>query len=103
MAQPKIIENGDSVVFLPGTDIIASEVPDLRNKLKTIVTNGTKSLEVDLTNINMVDSTGIGLLISLYNSLQKNGGKLSVVHASTDLLELFKSMRIDRHFTITGP
>jgi anti-anti-sigma factor len=50
----------------------------------------------------MVDSSGIGLLISAYNSLRKTGGSLVVIHASADILELFQTMRMHQHFSISG-
>jgi anti-anti-sigma regulatory factor len=48
------------------------------------------------------DSTGIGLLIAAHNSLRKVGGKLPVIHASPDILELFQTMRIHQHFSVSG-
>jgi anti-anti-sigma regulatory factor len=50
----------------------------------------------------MVDSTGIGLLISAHNSLKKAGGDLTVIHASKDILDLFRTMRIHQHFSVSG-
>jgi len=45
---------------------------------------------------------GIGLLISAHNSLRRRGGRLAVVHASKDVLELFHMMRIHQHFNVSG-
>ena len=50
----------------------------------------------------MVDSAGIGLLISAHNSLKKAGGELAVIHASSDILALFRTMRIHQHFSVSG-
>jgi anti-anti-sigma regulatory factor len=50
----------------------------------------------------MVDSTGLGLLISAHNSISKTGGKLAVIHASKEILDLFRSMRIHQHFSVSG-
>jgi anti-anti-sigma regulatory factor len=50
----------------------------------------------------MVDSAGIGLLISAHNSLKKAGGELAVINASCDILALFQAMRIHQHFSVTG-
>jgi anti-anti-sigma factor len=50
----------------------------------------------------MVDSSGIGLLISAHNSLKKVGGQLAVIHASADVLELFQTMRMHQHFSVSG-
>jgi anti-anti-sigma factor len=50
----------------------------------------------------VVDSSGIGLLIATHNSLKTKGGSLRVANASPDILNLFKAMRLDRHFTVEG-
>jgi hypothetical protein len=41
-------------------------------------------------------------LIATYNSMRKLGGQLAVVNASNELLELFRSMRMHQHFSVTG-
>jgi anti-anti-sigma regulatory factor len=50
----------------------------------------------------MVDSAGIGLLISAHNSLKKAGGELTVIQVSKDILDLFRTMRIHQHFSVSG-
>jgi len=57
---------------------------------------------LDLQGVRAVDSSGIGLLVSAHNSLEKAGGELTVIHASKDILELFHTMRIHQHFSVSG-
>lgn len=83
-------------------DLVAANLPALRAKLRDMVAAGTRQLTLDLEATKMVDSAGIGLLISAHNSLKKSGGALTVIHASKDILELFQTMRIHQHFTVSG-
>lgn len=93
----------NKVVIRPtGSDIVAASVPELRLKMREAVGGGVRELVLDLINVEMVDSTGIGLLISAHNSLCKLGGTLAVIHASKEILELFQSMRIHQHFSVSG-
>jgi anti-anti-sigma factor len=85
-----------------GGDLVAARLPALRTKLREMVAAGIRDLTLDLAGTQMVDSAGIGLLISAHNSLKKVGGGLTVIHASKDVLELFRTMRIHRHFTVSG-
>ena len=85
-----------------GDSIVAASIPELRATLRGIIEQGVRNLVVDLTGVQMVDSSGIGLLISAYNSLRKVGGQLAVIHASTEILELFQTMRMHQHFSISG-
>jgi anti-anti-sigma factor len=61
-----------------------------------------RDVVLDLRNTAMVDSSGLGLVIGTYNSLEKVGGRLTVIHASRDVLQLFQTMRMHQRFAISG-
>jgi anti-anti-sigma factor len=91
-----------TAVLQPEGDLIAANLPVIRARLREMVASGTLHLTVDLAGTQMVDSAGLGLLISAHNSLKKAGGDLAVVHASKDILNLFQTMRMHQHFSISG-
>jgi anti-anti-sigma factor len=95
-------EENKTVLRPAGDSIVAATLPDLRSKMRAMVEEGVQELVIDLTDVQMVDSSGIGLLISAHNSLRKSGGKLAVIHASAEILELFQTMRMHQHFSVTG-
>ena len=95
-------EDNKAVVRPAGDDIVAASIPELRSKMRGIVEEGVRELVVDLADVHMVDSSGIGLLISAHNSLRKVGGQLAVIHASAEILELFQTMRMHQHFSVSG-
>ncbi len=95
-------EDNKAVVRPAGDNIVAATLPELRLKLREMVDAGVRELVVDLVDVRMVDSSGIGLLMSAFNSLRKVGGQLAVVNASADLLALFQSMRMHQHFSVSG-
>lgn len=95
-------EDSKVVVRPEGDSIVAASIAELRSKLREIVQEGAREVVVDLSDVLMVDSCGIGLLISAHNSLKKVGGQLAVIHASADLLELFQTMRMHQHFSVSG-
>jgi anti-sigma B factor antagonist len=99
----EITREENKALVRPGSDdIVAASVPELRTKMRAIVEAGVREMVVDLAGVHMVDSSGIGLLISAYNSLRKVGGRLVVIHASKDIMELFQTMRMHQHFSISG-
>jgi len=101
-SSPFVTREGTKAVFLPGEDITASVTSELRVLLKNLVAEGIRDLVFDLANVRVVDSSGIGLLVAAHNSVSRLGGKVEVIHASPDLVELFKAFRLDKHFSITG-
>lgn len=97
-----ITHTDDGVILCPSGDVIAESEADLRQKMRALGNSGLSHLIVDLCNVRMMDSAGLGLLIAAHNSLKKTGGHLSVIHATQDLLELFHTMRMHQHFSISG-
>ena len=86
----------------PEGDMVSFSLPPLRSKMRAMVDSGVLHLTVDLAKVQMVDSSGLGLLIAAHNSLKKAGGQLVVIHASDDILHLCKTMRIHQHFSVSG-
>jgi anti-anti-sigma factor len=102
MTNTTVTRKDAQVVVQPPGDVVAATVPELRTALRGAIGDGALELTIDLSNAQMIDSTGIGLLISAHNSMRKMGGHLAVVHASGDILELFRAMRIHQHFGVSG-
>ncbi len=102
MDELQITMNGELATVTPTVDIVASIVPKIRTELKAIISGGAKEVVVDLKKVEMIDSTGIGMFIAAHNSLLKTGGRIMAVNASADILDLFKAMRLDQHFSVSG-
>jgi anti-anti-sigma factor len=95
-------EDNKAVVRPTGDGIVAVSIPELRSKMRGMIEAGVRELVIDLTDVHMVDSSGIGLLISAHNSLSKAGGRLAIIQASAEILELFQTMRMHQHFSVSG-
>ena len=87
-------------VIKPAKDIVASMAGDFRKKMLELTEKGFKEITIDLASVKMVDSVGLGVLIATHNTLNKAEGKLTVKNASEDIYRLFKTMRLDQHFTV---
>lgn len=84
------------------TDVVATHVPALRERLREFISEGVRQLSLDLSKVQMVDSAGIGLIISTHNSLRKLGGVLELTGVAPELGDLFRGMRMHQHFRISG-
>lgn len=92
----------DRVIVQPAEDLAGAGVAELRRMLRDIAATCSGELVMDLRQVRMIDSSGIGLLVAAHNSLRRQGGRLAVVHASEDILHLMRSMRIHQHFSVSG-
>lgn len=82
-------------------NVSAKNAQDLRELFKQHVSDGTRNLELDFSNVGSIDSVGIGLLVATHNSLAKVGGALSLCNVSQDIRQLFALMRLDKHFHVS--
>ena len=97
------IERKNGVVTMrPGIDIVASQCPALKQEFLEIINSGENKIIIDFSGTEMIDSSGIGLLISIRNSLANSGGgEIEFINLSEDLKQLFKVMKLDNHFKIS--
>ena len=96
-----ISKEDDAVKITPGVDIIASTCADLRQELLGLINEGEKKIIIDLKDTVMIDSSGLGLLISAKNNLvDAGGGEIEIIHVSNDIMELFLIMRLENHFIL---
>lgn len=95
----KVTEENEKVVITPLENIVAGIVSDFRAEMKKYV-DDKKVICIDLENVEMIDSMGLGALIATHNSMQKYDKKLELFNISKDLINLMKTMRLDQHFDI---
>jgi len=64
---------------------------EIRNEIdKEIDKNNSKNIIFDLSNMNFMDSSGIGVVIGRYKKVSKLGGQAAVVHMNSRIERIFK-------------
>lgn len=97
-----IYKNGKEVTVIPEVDIVADNVHDFKAEIFGLLNENINHLIVDMKNVGVVDSSGIGIFIYAQNNLRQTNGKLHVINVSPYILKMFKTMRLDNHFEIEG-
>lgn len=92
--------NPDSVVITPATDVVTTYVEQLRQELHAVIDQGATHIIIDLQSVEVVDSTGLGVLIAAYKGVEAYGGRLTLINVSHDTSQLMQIMRLSRYFTI---
>lgn len=98
---PKTLDQ-TPVVIKVERDLVASHSAELRDQLRSLISQGSRSVVLDFSQVRMVDSAGLGMIIAAHNSLKKVEGELAVTQCSAEILELFRSMRIHQHMRVEG-
>lgn len=80
--------------------LVTGSLDEFREKLKELIRNGPNTVILDMSDVNFIDSTGIGFLAATYNSLTKNGGTFRIIGLSEELYDFFISLRLNSYFDI---
>lgn len=94
-------ETDKSIVFLSG-EIDAYTAPQLKEALLPLTTAEGSTVEVDLENINYMDSTGLGIFISALKSTKEHESHLKLVNIQDRVLRLFKITGLDEIMDINA-
>lgn len=95
----------------PGTIRAKMIGPSLGQREVTIITDmvraaidqngaGLQRLELDLSQIDFMNSTALGMCIDFRNRAHKVGGKTMLIGMKQQLAELFAMVKVDKLFTI---
>lgn len=83
-------ENDSSVLVTVSGDIEMMTIKDFKEKLFEIGQNIDKNVELDLSNVDYIDSSGVGVLISLMKLQKKKGKTLAIEKASSQVLNVLQ-------------
>ena len=92
-------DDGDETLLKIEGALDALSAPDLRPTLDALVTEGRKKVVVDLSGLRLVDSSGIGVIVSLFKRIGAQGGTVRVTGLRDQPLAIFRLLRLDRVFT----
>jgi anti-sigma B factor antagonist len=76
-------------------------VVQFQEELISVMDQGNNKLIVDLSDVDIINSSGLGVLILVTDRLNKIGGKLVVTGLRPFLKELFQRMHLDSLFSVT--
>ncbi len=93
-------KRGDSVEIRFTSNLVASYVEDLRGELKKHISNKISKLTLNFAGLDMIDSMGIGLVVSTHNALAERDAYFEIINLSADLYKLMKVMRLEEHLNI---
>ncbi|ANU26414.1 anti-sigma factor antagonist [Planococcus versutus] len=74
--------------FISG-EIDAHTAPVLREKLEHYQNHENLKAELDLSDVNYMDSTGLGVFVAFYKAVNSNGGHVKLKGLSARLKRLF--------------
>jgi anti-sigma B factor antagonist len=69
---------------------------DVRPIFDQVVAEKPRRVTVDLEALTLIDSSGVGAIVSLFKRVKADGGQVVVVHAQDQPLAVLKLLKLDR-------
>lgn len=91
---------GVMVVEVDGQLIVGNR-QELKQKVLDALETGNKKFLIDFTKTGYIDSSGLGVLVSLSKKIRDEGGDLRLAGLNDDLKTLFELTKLDTLFAIT--
>jgi anti-sigma B factor antagonist len=94
-------ESRDGVVVLKvkgRLDAVAA--PELRPTIDKLVEERQKHVVFDLSELQMIDSSGVGAIVSLFKRLRMQQGDVKIAQLTGQPKEIFRLLRLDRAFDL---
>jgi anti-sigma B factor antagonist len=96
-----VLQEAGSTVLRVRGELDAVSCPELRGVLDTLSSLSKCVVTVDLSELRLIDSSGVGLMVSLYKRVRANGGEVKFVGVTAQPLVIFKLLRLDHAFELS--
>lgn len=94
-------ERDNELVLKLGGQLDALSAPELLPTIDSIVAKKRPVIVVDLSDLELIDSSGVAAIVALYKRCRSGGGKLRVTGARDQPLAIFKLLRMDKVFQMS--
>ena len=95
-----IEKQGDIVVVDVEGQLIVGNRQELKQKVLEELEGGARKFLIDFSSTGYIDSSGLGVLVSLSKKIREQGGELRLANLNEDLRTLFELTKLDTLFAI---
>src|SRR6202521_1409414 len=92
--------DGVAVVWLDGRVVLGEETGALGDKVKSLIAEGKKKLVLNMSNVTLIDSAGLGALVAAYSSTKSGGASLRLCHLGSKFEELLQITKLITLFDV---
>ncbi len=93
-------EKGVVVLGIDGQLIVGNR-HELKQKILDALESGDRRFLIDFSDTGYIDSSGLGVLVSLSKKIREVNGELRLAGLNEDLLTLFELTKLDALFAIS--
>ena len=94
----KVVAKDDVTLIEVGGQLIVGNRQLLKEQVLDQLERGDRKFLLDFSKTDYIDSSGLGVLVTLSKKIREQGGQLSLVSLSEDLRTLFELTKLDTLF-----
>lgn len=86
--------SGIMILKMEGSMLGGPEASELNNALHKLIEAKKKKVVVDLGDVSLMNSSGLGMLIGGVTTMRNAGGDLKIAHATDKVQQVFKITKV---------
>jgi len=95
-----VSQNGEVTLVEVEGQLIVGNRQELKQQVLEQLENGDRKFVIDFAKTGYIDSSGLGVLVSLSKKIREQGGELRLSSLNEDLRTLFELTKLDTLFRI---
>ncbi|WP_428261897.1 STAS domain-containing protein [Haliangium sp.] len=94
------LDVGDETTLQISGKLDVLTAPEMAPLIEELVTEQRRKVTVDLSGLDLIDSSGVAAIVGLYKRVRASGGQVTVSGARDQPLAIFKLLRMDKVFNL---
>jgi anti-sigma B factor antagonist len=100
MAPFEVNRSNDETTLVVRGSLDINSAPALAEEIDKIVATRPGKVVVDLSMLDLIDSSGVAALVKLYKGVRNTSGAMTISGARDQPLAIFKLLRMDKVFNL---
>lgn len=96
----EVSRQGDITIVEVTGQLIVGNRQELKDEVIGLVDSGSRKFLIDFRDTAYIDSSGLGVLVSLSKKIREKGGEMRLSNLNEDLRTLFELTKLDTLFHI---
>jgi anti-sigma B factor antagonist len=92
--------DGVTILDLSGRITLGEGSVQLRDAIRDLLSKGSKLILLNLADVNYIDSSGIGELVSAYTTVRNQGGELKLLNLTKKVHDLLQITQLYTVFDV---
>ncbi len=88
------------IITLPAKVLGGSDAVNFSEHIRELVSKGTSKVTVDLSAVELMNSSGLGMLVAGHSTMKRAGGTLAFTHVPENVKGLLRMTHLDSVFLI---